>query len=92
MTETPAPSAVLIAVAAIAVLGLFFWYVAYRFRRDGKRISAILDAGSQRRRERLDREARQGRQPAWQQALRRLIQIVLILALLALAWLRLRGF
>ena len=91
MNEALDPSAVLIAVAVVAVLGSFFGYVAYRFWRSGRRISDLLDTGAQRRRAQLESEARHGAPPPWKQALRRLVQILLVLAALGLAWLRLKS-
>ena len=91
MSGTIGPSTILLAVAVVAAVGAFFAYVAYRFWSYGRHMSAFLDRRAQRRREQADYEARHGTPPAWKQATRRLIQLLLIAAAFGLAWFRLRG-
>ncbi len=84
-------SAVSLAVAVLALFGLFFGYVAYRFWSGIRRISDLLDGRAERQRQRLAYEEKHGTPPAWKQALRRLVLILLVVAALALVWFRLTG-
>jgi hypothetical protein len=91
VNQTSDLSTIAIAVAVLALFVGFFVYVALRFWSVGRRMKGLLDGRAERQRQQLAREEGQDQPPAWQQAVRRMIQIALVLAALALAWLRLRG-
>ncbi len=91
MTATLDLSAILIALAVVVVVGGFFAYVAYRFWSFGGQMSIFLDGRAERQRQRLAYEEKHGQPPAWKQALRRIVQILLVLAALGLAWLKFSG-
>ena len=91
MNQTFDLQTILLAVGVIAVFGLFFGYVVYRFVSYGRRMSTMLDTRAERHRARVAYEEKHGMPPAWKQAGRRLIQILLVLAALGLAWFRLKS-
>jgi membrane glycosyltransferase len=87
MRETFDLSGILLALGVIALFGVFFWYVAYRFWSAGKLIAGLIDSRAARDRERPAFEAGNRGVPAWKRA----AQILLIGALIALLWFRFRG-
>ena len=83
--------AILLWIAVIAVFGLFFALVAIRFWGAIRTISALIEAGPERRRQRLALAEKQPRAPIWQQALRRLSAVALFLVGIALIWFGVKG-
>ncbi len=90
MNQTLDLYAVLLWIAVIAVFGLFFWLVGAVIWNDIRRLSAFIEGWPERRRQRLAREEKEGRPPAWKRALRLLLQVVAIVGALALVWLKVR--
>jgi len=91
LTRTIDFPTLLLALAVIALFGIFFWHVARVFWGSARHVTNVLEAWSQRDRRRPAYEPRHKPPLTWKQILRRAIQGFLILAMVGLLWLKLRG-
>jgi hypothetical protein len=87
MSETSDFFTILLAIAVIALFALFFGFVIYRFVSYGKLLAGMIEGSAERQRAQPAITGRDTETPLW----KRLIQILLIGALLALLWLKFRG-